>query len=116
MVNETGEKCGQIPFIAESHSCRATMNKEQQAWDTHPEYTHVVLCFCLTAAPPKKESALHGMKNPFSQEGKSGSAIALPFDQFELVDVALNHSVVLGQGQPCQHRCFVPLDTQNKPL
>jgi hypothetical protein len=31
MVNETGEKCGQIPFIAGSHSCRATMNKEQQA-------------------------------------------------------------------------------------
>jgi hypothetical protein len=94
MLNEKGEKGGQITFIAESHGCRATMNKEQQAWDTHPEYTHVVLCFCLTAAPQKKESALHGMKNPFSQEGKSGSAIALPFDQFELGHVSLHHAVI----------------------
>jgi len=36
------------------HVCRATMKKEQQAWDTNPEYTHLVLCFCLTAIPPEK--------------------------------------------------------------
>src|SRR5216684_256532 len=70
-------------------------NHEHQAWDTNPEYTHLVLCFCLTAPPPKKESALYGMKNPLSQEGKFGSAIALPFDQFQLGHMPLTMPLLI---------------------
>jgi hypothetical protein len=27
--------------------------KEGEAWEANPEYAHLVLCFCLTATPPK---------------------------------------------------------------
>ncbi len=33
--------------------CGETMNREQQAWEANREYTHLVLCFCLTATPPE---------------------------------------------------------------
>ena len=80
-----------------AHLCRETMNREQQAWEANPEYAHLVLCFCLTAPPPEEELALHGMKNPFAQEGKSGSAIALSFDEFEFVDLAFHLPVGIDQ-------------------
>src|SRR5713226_260012 len=105
------EKGGQIPFIAESHGCRATMNREQQAWDAH-----LVLCFCRTATPPEEELALHGMKNPFAQEGKFGSAIALPFDQFQLGHMSFNHAVIDPPGETSSHGIFVFLYPSSKGL
>ena len=70
------------------------MQQKQQARDIYSAYAHLVLCFCLTALPEKRELALHGMKNPFSEKGKSGSAIALSFDQFQLRHVSFDHAIV----------------------
>ena len=47
------------------------------------------------------------MENALAKQREACSSIPHPFNQLELVHVALNHSVVLGKGQPCHHGCFV---------
>jgi len=47
------------------------------------------------------------MKNPFSEKGESGSAIALSFDQFQLRHVSFDHSVADPPGETCSHGIFV---------
>ena len=53
---------------------------------------------------------LHGVKHPFTQERKARSAISLPFDQFQLGHVSLNHAVIDPPGEASSHRVFVFLD------
>src|SRR5260370_41996409 len=51
-----------------------------------------------------------------TKQGKSSSAIAHPFNQLELVHMALDDSIVLDQSQSCHHRRFISLHPNNKPL
>jgi hypothetical protein len=46
------------------------------------------------------------VKSSLSQQRKSGSAIPHSFDQLELVDMALDHSIVLRKGKPCHNSGF----------
>src|SRR5579884_615947 len=54
------------------------------------------------------------MKDPFSQQRKACSTIALSFDQFQLGDVSLDHAVIDPPGQTISHRVFVFLDPRGK--
>ncbi len=56
------------------------------------------------------------MKNPFAQKGKSGSAIALPFDQFQLGHMSFNHAVIDPPGETSSHSLFVFLYPNSKGL
>jgi hypothetical protein len=42
---------------------------------------------------PPRSVLLHRMKDAFAQERKSGLAIALPFDEFQLGHMAFHHPV-----------------------
>jgi len=50
---------------------------------------------------------LESMKHPFTQQRKASPAIALPFDQFELVYVAFHHTITDPPGETRPHRIFV---------
>jgi hypothetical protein len=56
------------------------------------------------------------MKNSLAEQRDPCSSIPHPFDQLELVDMALNQSIVLGKSQPCRHCGLVSLNTGSKPL
>ena len=56
------------------------------------------------------------MENALAEQRETCSSIPHPFNQLELVDVALNQSVVLGKGQSCHHCCFVSFHASNKAL
>src|SRR5215471_20457854 len=65
---------------------------------------------------PFLRSVLQGVQDALTQECESCSAISHPFQQFELVDLSFNQSVVLGKGQTRDNGCFVPLDPLDKAL
>lgn len=56
------------------------------------------------------------MENALAEQREARSSISHSFDQLELVDMALNQSIVLGKSQPCHHRCFVSYHTSDKAL
>ena len=56
------------------------------------------------------------MKNPFSQERKIGSTIALSFDQFELGHLSFNHAVINPPGETSSHGIFVFFYSSSKGL
>src|SRR5450755_3989020 len=47
------------------------------------------------------------MKHPFAEQGEFGSTISLPFDQFQLGHVPLNHAITDPPGKTSLHRVFV---------
>ena len=42
----------------------------------------------------EQSSLLEGMKHPFAEQWKACSTISLPFDQFQLCDMSLDHAVI----------------------
>jgi hypothetical protein len=56
------------------------------------------------------------MKKALAEQRDPCLSIPHPFDQFQLVDMTLNQSIVLGEGQPCHHCGLVSLNTGSKPL
>lgn len=54
------------------------------------------------------------MEDALTKEGKARSAIPHPFQQFELVNLSLNDSIVLRQGEAVFDRGLVSLDTHYK--
>src|SRR6266536_5230871 len=60
--------------------------------------------------------ALHGVKDPFSEKGKSCSAITLSFDQFQLCHVPFNHAIVDPPGETSPHSVFVFFYPRGKRL
>jgi hypothetical protein len=56
------------------------------------------------------------MEKALAEQRDACSSIPHPFDQLQFVDVALNQSVVLGEGQSCRHCSLVSLNTGSKPL
>jgi len=59
---------------------------------------------------------LQGMEHPLTQERKSCPAIPHPFNQFELVHLALDETVVLGKGQSRPHCRFISFHAKHKGL
>jgi hypothetical protein len=59
---------------------------------------------------------LKSMQDSLAEQRETCSSIPHPFDQLQLVDMTLNQSIVLGEGQPCHHRGLVALNTGSKPL
>src|SRR5436305_14799896 len=55
----------------------------------------------------QKSSPLDGVKYPCSEQRKACSTISLPFDQFQLGDVFLDHPIIDSPGEPGSHRLFV---------
>jgi len=64
----------------------------------------------------QKSSPLDGVKYPFSEQRKACSTISLPFDQFQLGDVFLDHPIIDPPGEPGSHRLFVFLYSNSKGL
>ena len=56
------------------------------------------------------------MQDTLTQQGKFCSAIHHALDEFELVDVSFDDTVVLGKGQPGDHCCLVSFHTYNQAL
>ena len=56
------------------------------------------------------------MQYPLAQERKTCPPISLPFDQFELGHISLNHSVTPLPGETISHCVFVFLDPRSKGL
>jgi hypothetical protein len=56
------------------------------------------------------------MKNSLAEQRDPCSSISHSFDQLQLVDMALNQPIVLGEGQSRHHSGFVSLNTGGKPL
>src|SRR5260370_16055937 len=59
----------------------------------------------LTSCPPSES-----MKQPLTQERKTGPPIPLSFDQFQLRHMTLDHSIVDPPGETSSHCVFVFLD------
>jgi hypothetical protein len=49
------------------------------------------------------------MKDTLPEQRKSSSAISHALDEFQLVDLPLNQTIVLRKSQPSDHCCLVPL-------
>jgi hypothetical protein len=62
------------------------------------------------------EQSLQGMENTLTQQWKPCPAIAHPFDQFELVHLSFNQTIVLGERESCHDCRFVSFYSQNKAL
>ena len=56
------------------------------------------------------------MKDPLTEQRKSSSAIPLPFDEFELVDLAFHLPIGIDEGEGGKHFFFVSLQPLSKPL
>ncbi len=56
------------------------------------------------------------MKNPLSQERKSCSPIALPFDELQLSHMPFDRSITPLPGETISHGVFVFLDASGKGL
>ena len=56
------------------------------------------------------------MKDTLAEQGEPCTTVALSFDQFQLGDVALDHSVVDQPGEAGSHRLFVFLDASREGL
>jgi hypothetical protein len=56
------------------------------------------------------------MKNPLSQERKSCSPIALPFDELQLGHMPFDHAITPLPGETVSHRVFVFLNASSKGL
>jgi hypothetical protein len=105
--------------LYEHHVYRITGCEAIRAASTEyiaPTSVDLVLCFCLIALPPERELVLHGMKNPFSEKGKSSSAIALSFDQFELGHMPFDHTIVDPPSEACSYSVFVFFHPSSKRL
>ncbi len=50
---------------------------------------------------------LQGMEYTLSEQRKSCPSIAHALDQFELVDLPLDKTIVVGKGESCNDCCFV---------
>src|SRR5258707_7820715 len=64
----------------------------------------------------QKSSPLDGVKHPFSEQRKARPTIPLPFDQFELGHVSLDHAVIDPPGETSSHGVFVFLHPSRKRL
>lgn len=64
----------------------------------------------------KSPFLLEGMENSLAEQRDPCSSIPHSFDQLQLVDVTLNQSIVLGEGQPCHYCGLVSLNAGSKPL
>ena len=64
----------------------------------------------------EQSSLLEGMKHPFAEQWKACSTISLPFEQFQLCDVSLDHPVIDPPGKTGSHRLFVFLYSNGKGL
>jgi hypothetical protein len=63
--------------------------------------------------------SMHGsesVEHSFPQQWKASLPISLPFDQFQLGDVALHYAVIDPPSKPSPHRLFVFLDSCGKGL
>src|SRR5260370_20976126 len=63
--------------------------------------------------------SMHGsesVEHSFPQQWKASLPISLPFDEFELGDMALHYAVIDPPGKPGPHRLFVFLDSCGKGL
>src|SRR5258706_2893781 len=64
----------------------------------------------------QKSSPLDGVKHPFSEQRKARPTIPLPFDQFQLSHVSLDHAVIDPPGETSSHAVFVFLHPSRKRL
>ena len=56
------------------------------------------------------------MKHPLAQEWKAGPPVALSFDQYQLVDEPLGHSVRIALAESGEHSLFISLKSPGKAL
>jgi len=62
---------------------------------------------------------MHGsesVEHSFPQQWKASLPLSLPFDEFELGDMALHYAVIDPPSKPGPHRLFVLLDSCGKGL
>ncbi len=64
----------------------------------------------------QKSSPLDGVKHPFAEQRKARPTIPLPFDQFQLGHVSLDHAVIDPPGETSSHGVFVFLHPSRKRL